>query len=261
MSRVGRRGHGGKHATRASAVGWSNLWGSVTIMFCGKEKSRVPGFLSCHHAFPVPFIASLSPKQVIITPAWHWQVTFISPPKSSSWQPFRSDNASDSFSGLCRKEKGLHKLFKRVCCSKRRHQVEREAEGVAPDFCSQTQSLCGPRKLSWLRGSSLFLLHLDPIVFSLTKQKGVCKIIVKKILFNESGAWVWKSQLFYVEVVRFGQIGTLLTAHGLNFLICKMGIILISTWKDCYEDWMNECLARWRAWKTTQILAVVFILC
>ena len=85
------------------------------------------------------------------------------------------------FQAWRRKVKGLNEMLKRVCCSKRRHQVEREVEGVAPDFSSQTQSLCGPRKLPWPLGSSLFLFHLDPIVFSLTKPKGVCKRIVKKI--------------------------------------------------------------------------------
>lgn len=39
------------------------------------------------------------------------------------------------------------------------------------------------RKLPWPLGSSLFLLHLDPIVFSLTKPKGVCERIVKRIYF------------------------------------------------------------------------------
>ncbi|XP_054939002.1 beta-1,4-N-acetylgalactosaminyltransferase 3, partial [Physeter macrocephalus] len=40
------------------------------------------------------------------------------------------------------------------------------------DNLSLALSLCGPRKLSWPRGASLFLLPLDSIVSSLNKQKG-----------------------------------------------------------------------------------------
>lgn len=55
--------------------------------------------------------------------------------------------------------------------------------------------------------------------------------LLREFIFDESGAWVLKISALtpHLEAVRFGQIRTLLTAHGLHFLICKMGIILLST--------------------------------